>query len=396
VLRRVYDEAPISRAMLASRIGLNKSTVSSLVEDLLERKLVREMGTDSNGAGRPATLLEINPRVGAVISIEMGVDFVAAALIDFMGVVLWRKQIEADGAESQQRTMEQIHALVDESRVMCEERQLPVLGLSFALPGTVDLHEGTLIFAPNLNWHNVPFRRLFEVPGMRVYVENDANAAAVGEHLFGAAQHARDFIFVFAGVGLGGGLFLDGELHRGKGGYAGEIGHMRIPAEPYDLQCHCGKRGCWELYASQESILRRVREASGQTTKDGQAWSLKLIKQTADGGDTNAARALAEAGTSLGIGIAALVNVLDPEKVIIGGPVSMAGDHLLPAVIESVRQHGVREIVAQVEISLSAFGPDASVIGAAAVVVNDILMNPSQTAKEVMAGIVVSRKVVSP
>lgn len=387
VLRRVYDEAPISRAMLASRIGLNKSTVSSLVEDLLERNLVRETGTDPKGAGRPATLLEINPRVGAVISIEMGVDFVAAALIDFMGVVLWRKQIEADAAESQQRTMEQIHALVDESRATCRRQNLPVLALSFALPGTVDLQEGALIFAPNLNWHNVPFRRLFETPGMKVYVENDANAAAVGENLFGAAQGARDFIFVFAGVGLGGGLFLNGELHRGKGGYAGEIGHTRIPAEPYDLQCHCGKRGCWELYASQESIIRRVRESSGPATQDGRAWNLTLITQAADSGDANARRALAEAGTSLGIGIAALINVLNPEKVIIGGPVSMAGEHLLPAVIESVRLHGMQEIVAQVEISLSAFGPDASVIGAAAVVVNDILMNPSQTAKEVMEGI---------
>jgi predicted NBD/HSP70 family sugar kinase len=312
-----------------------------------------------------------------------------------MGVVLWRKQIEADAAEMQQRTMEQIHALVDESRASCGERQLPVLGLSFALPGTVDPHEGALIFAPNLNWHNVQFRNLFETPGMRVYVENDANAAAVGEHLFGAAQHTRDFIFVFAGVGLGGGLFLNGELHRGKGGYAGEIGHMRIPAEPYELQCHCGKRGCWELYANQASIIRRVQESSGPGAVGDPPLSLKLIKQAADGGDMNAARALAEAGRSLGIGIAALVNVLNPEKVIIGGPVSMAGEHLLPAIVESVRLHGMQEIVAQVEISLSAFGPDASVIGAAAVVVNDILMNPSQTAKEVMEGIVMSTNVVS-
>jgi predicted NBD/HSP70 family sugar kinase len=279
--------------------------------------------------------------------------------------------------------------------VICGERQLPVLGLSFALPGTVDPSEGTLIFAPNLNWHNVRFRDLFQVPGMKVYVENDANAAAVGEHLFGAAQHARDFIFVFAGVGLGGGLFLNGELHRGKGGYAGEIGHTRIPVEPYELQCHCGKRGCWELYANQASIIRRVLEATGPGAPGSQPLNLKLIKQAADGGDKIAARALAEAGRSLGIGIAALVNALNPEKVIIGGPVSMAGEHLLPAIIESVRQHGMQEIVAQVEISLSAFGPDASVIGAAAVVVNDILMNPNQTAKEVIEGIVMSTNAVS-
>jgi glucokinase-like ROK family protein len=397
VLRRVYDEAPISRAQLASKTGLNKSTISRLVEDLLDRRLIREVGMDSAGAGRPATLLEINARVGALVGVELGVDFVVAAVIDFLGSVLWRKQISTDPGQPQQQTLTQIDGLVQEAQLICRDRGLAVLGLSLAVPGTVDRKAGMLIFAPNLNWRNVPLRELFSEGDVRVYVENDANAAAVGEHLFGGAQQSQNFVFVFAGVGLGGGLFLNGELYRGSGGYAGEIGHTPILAEPYGADCQCGMRGCWETYANQAAVLDRLSAEAAKGGRDGgpmiapaEAQSaprtIAGITQAADAGDRQAAEALAAAGRALGIGMAGLINVLNPEKIIVGGPISMAGGHLLPFINESVRAHGLGEIVSQTEISLSAFGPDASVIGAAAVVIDDILQNPKLVEKEVMAG----------
>lgn len=401
VLRRVYDEAPISRAQLASKTGLNKSTISRLVEELLDRRIIREMGMNTAGAGRPATLLEINSRVGAVIGVELGVDFVALAVVDFLGSVLWRRQNSADPAQSQQQTLDQIEALVREAQGVCRDRDLPVLGLSLAVPGTVDQKAGKLIFAPNLNWRNVPFREIFAASNLRVYVENDANAAAVGEHLFGGAQQSQNFVFVFAGVGLGGGLFLNGQLYRGGGGYAGEIGHTPILAEPYGAECQCGMHGCWERYANQASVFSRL-DARGDTPSAGDSRrapdtdpetalpTIARIKEAAEAGDREAAEALAAAGRALGIGMAGLINVLNPEKIIVGGPISMAGGHLLPSIIESVRAHGLQEIVSQTEISLSAFGPDASVIGAAAVVIDDILTNPKLVEKEVMAGSLLS------
>jgi glucokinase-like ROK family protein len=395
VMRLVYGEAPLSRSQLAVKTGLNKSTISSLVQDLLERRLVHETGMNSNGAGRPATLLEVNPNVGAVIGIELGVDFVAAALIDFVGRILWRKQISADPAGSEQDTLGQTRVLVEETRGVARSRDLPILGLSFSIPGTVDLEAGVLIFAPNLRWHNVPFRKLFESDELRVFIENDANAAAVGEHLFGVAQRVEDFIFVFAGVGLGGGLFVNGRLYRGKGGYAGEIGHVSILAEPFQLECHCGNAGCWETYANQASIIRRVQThlsgAPGSLVaslmeEQKSPLSIAIIKQAADRGDDVARASLAEAGAAMGLGFAGLVNIFNPQKIILGGPISMAGDHLMPAIMETVQQHAMNEIVAQTEIHLSAFGPDASLIGAAAVVVDDILTNPMRVGKEVMPG----------
>jgi len=395
VLRLIYRSAPLSRAQLAAKTGLNKSTISSLVEDLLERHLIHEVGTNSNGAGRPATLLQVNASAGAMVSVELGVDFVTAALIDFVGTILWRTQISVEAAESRETTVLQILALVEETVAVSRARALPVLALSFAIPGTVDLEQGVLIFAPNLNWRNVSFREIFATTALKVYVENDANAAAVGEHLFGGAQHVKDFVFVFAGVGLGGGLFLNDRLYRGKGGYAGEIGHTAIMAEPLQLECHCGNLGCWETYANQGSILRRVqagldaaRGGAGLIptlmSKQHAPLSIAVIKQAADAGDSQAVDALAAAGTAMGIGIAGLINVLNPEKIILGGPLSVAGEHMLPSIVESVRRHSMQEIAAQTEIALSTFGPDASVMGAAAVVVDDILTNPTQVAKEVM------------
>ncbi len=390
VLKLIYKQAPLSRAQLATRTGLNKSTISSLVEDLIERGLIHETGVNSVGAGRPATLLEIDAHVGAVIAVELGVDFVAVGLTDFAGNMVWRKNIPADPAESQAETMGEIRRLIEATLEESRERGMRVLGLSFSIPGTVDLEQGVLIFAPNLNWHNVGMRDEFGDMGVKVYIENDANAAAIGEHLFGAAQNVKDFVLVFAGVGLGGGLYLNDQLYRGVGGYAGEIGHTPIRAEPLGQQCHCGNRGCWETYANQSSIIERVKAKldSGceslmrNRIEEQQApLSLGMIKEAAEAGDRVALEALAEVGSAMGSGFAGLANIFNPEKIVLGGPVSTAGTFLMPTILEGVKQYAMSEIAAQTEISLSAFGPDASLIGAAAVVVDDILANPTQVRK---------------
>ncbi len=387
VLRMIHNNAPLSRAQLAARTGLNKSTVSSLVEELLERKLIHEIGLNSVGTGRPATLLEINSRAGCIIGVELGVDFVAVVLTDFVGAILWRAQEAADPTESLEETLSQTLVLVNKAIAASRNINFSLIGIGLSIPGTVNLDEGTLIFAPNLNWHDIPIREIFSKPtGLRVYLENDANAAAVAEHLFGAARQSTDFLFVFAGVGIGGGLFLNGKLYRGKNGYAGEIGHSPIKAEPADVLCHCGNRGCWETYVNQASILERIRDRmdghrdsvlANLMEQQHAPLSISLIRQAADAGDQQALDSMSEAGTAMGQGFANLINIFNPEKIILGGPLSIAGNYLLPAIRETVREHSLPEIDQQVEINLSTFGTDASLIGAVAIVVDDILSNPT-------------------
>jgi glucokinase-like ROK family protein len=387
VLRLINTQPPISRAQLAVITGLNKSTVSSLVDELLECNLIHETGSNTGGAGRPATLLEMNPQAGSIIGVELGVDFVSVAVTDFLGNILWRRHEETDPTENHEKVINQTLRIVKEAMTTGKRKNYKFFGLGLATPGTVDLNEGVLIFAPNLHWRNVPFVKIFaEQTKLKVFVENDANAAAIAEHLFGTARQCQDFLFVFAGVGIGGGLFLNGKLYRGKNGYAGEIGHSPIMAEPTQTVCHCGNRGCWETYANQYSIIQRIqaRLEVKRTSiipqlmaAQNSALNIPLIKQAADAGDLEAIDSFTEAGHAMGQGFAGLINIFNPEKVILGGPLSIAGEYLLPAIKETVTRHSLPEIIQQAEVLLSPFGPDASLIGAIAIVADDVLSHPA-------------------
>lgn len=387
VLRLIHTKAPISRAQIAVITGLNKSTVSSLVEELIERGLVYETGINSTGMGRPATLLEINPEAGCIIGVDIEVNSVSVAVTDFLGNVFWRRNTEIDSSLDQEKITGRTLAIIKEAMVMIGEKNLRCLGMGISIPGTVDIEHGVLIFAPNLQWRNVPLRKIYsEQTGLKVFIENDANAAAIAERLFGMARTSTDFIFVFAGAGIGGGLFLNGNLYRGKNGYAGEIGHFPIMAEPLQNPCHCGNLGCWETYANQDSIIKRAQiniEAQRSSfipklmMEQNAPLSISIIKQAADLGDEGAIRAFAESGHAMGQGLAGLINIFNPERIILGGPLSTAGQHLLVSIKDSVLHHSMSEIGQQAEVVLSSFGADASLIGAIAIVLDDVLSNPS-------------------
>lgn len=384
VLRYLRTSEPLSRARLASLTGLNKTTVSSLVEELAGRGLVREMGLDNSGSGRPAMLLAPNPGAGLIVGVALGVDFISVILADFVGEIQWRRLQAVDPAESQETMIQRTLGIVKQAMEIGQSR---LLGLGIATPGTVDVDEGFLIFSPNLQWHNVAYRQIFQdETGLRVLVDNDANAAALAEHLFGAARHAHNFVNIFAGVGVGGGLFLNGELYRGAGGFAGEIGHTNFMLEHYRRPCRCGSRGCWETSVAQDSVVERVRTrlAVGRNSlvsqlmaEQGVPLGLPIILEAARAGDGQSLEALSETGALLGLGIANLISTFNPELVILGGPLSEAGEYLLPPIREAIQNTVLPEISEQAEIVLSPFGGDASVVGAVALVVDAILSKPS-------------------
>jgi glucokinase-like ROK family protein len=392
VLRYLHEGAPLSRAGLASLTGLNRTTVSSLVEELLDRGLVREIGLDASAGGRPATLLELNSQAGGIVGVELGVDFVAVALSNLAGQILLRRFEEADPAEGQDAVIAQTLRLVDEVIAARQPADCRLLGIGLATPGTVNIQDGVLVFSPNLQWRMVPFGQIFhEHTGLPVIVDNDANAAAVGEHLFGVARQIDDFVLIFAGVGIGGGLFLRGELYRGASGYAGELGHTNFMVEGYRPPCRCGNRGCWETFINQYSAVERMRArlevgrnslVSRLVAERKAPLSMPLIVEAADAGDLEAQEALGETGYLIGLGVANLVNIFNPELVVLGGPATVAGKYFLPAIEQAVRKTALPEIGQQAQVLVSAFGPDTSLIGAAALVVEAILANPSSVAKQ--------------
>lgn len=388
VLRCLQDSAPLSRSQLAEVTGLNKTTVSSLVEELFELTLVHEVGLDTSRGGRPARLLDLNPRAGYVIGVELGVDFISVLVSDFVGTVIWRTHIDTDPENPKDELIGLLLEAIDEARTVDAVQGANILGIGMALPGMVDVRNGILLFSPNLQWRNVDLRHIVQShTNLPVLVENDANAAAIGEHLFGIAHRVHDFVFVVVHIGLGAGLFLNGNLYRGAGGIAGEIGHTSITTDR-GRPCRCGNRGCWETFGNQYSLEERVRALLEvgheslipelQSANDEAALTPALIAEAASQGDSVALEALDETGRMIGLGIANLINIFNPNLVVIGGTMSDAGEHLLPAIDAVIKERTLIEMQQQVEVKLSAFGANASVMGAVALVVRTTLLQPTR------------------
>jgi N-acetylglucosamine repressor len=325
---------------------------------------------------------------------ELGVDFISVVLTDFIGNILWQKTEDLDPDKEVDSIIEKSLCIIKEAMAECHERNLRILGLGLAVPGIVDIKEGILVLAPNLNWHNVPLRKICEEStGLPVFVDNDANAAAIGEHLFGVGRQAGDFIFVYIGSGIGGGLFLKNELYRGKNGFAGEFGHAPIISNSFQTPNYENNNLDWETQACQNSIFQRVQASlqAGRTSilpslmqERKTSLSISLIKEAAEAGDRVSLDALANTGQAIGVGIANLINTFNPEKVILGGSLSSVGNFLLPSIKASAEKLSFPEISEHVEIVNSRFGENACVIGAISLVVNDILSNPTHAQKEVM------------
>jgi len=384
ILNCLRERAPLSRAQLAEITGLNKTTVSSLVRQLLQHHFVREIGYGPSSSGRPGVLLELNPHAGSIIGLEIGVDFILLLLTDFKAQTLWRWE-ERNGSDKRpERVIQRASDIIERAFAQSRQLGLSVLGLGVGIPGLVDVTTGIVLFAPNLQWHDVPLEqeltKRFPIP---VLIDNDANTAALGEKYFGVAQASKNFIYLSAGVGLGGGIFIGDELYRGQRGYAGEVGHMTIVEN--GLLCNCGSRGCLETLVSQTAVLNRVRQA----VERGQASSVAAngdigfaqVLRAAEAGDAVARTALEETGQSLGVGVANLVNAFNPEIVVLGGILSRAGEFILPLVEKTLRERLLCQEYEQVQVKISAHGFDACAVGGVALVLNNIMRQESLAAQ---------------
>jgi glucokinase-like ROK family protein len=385
VLKTIRLHAPLSRAEVAKSTGLNRSTVSKIINALLERKLVQETILQSDRIGRPGLLLELNPSGGFAIGLELGVDFISMVVTDFLANVLWRQRLKSDARDSIDTILESAYRMTEEGLQKGYALNLHPLGIGLGIPGLVDLRHGELMFAPNLGWRNIPLTKLwrqrFNLP---VFVDNDAKAAAVGEYYFGTAQGVNNFIFLNAGVGLGAGIMINGELFRGSHGFSSEVGHMIM--NPEGELCGCGKRGCWETQVSPRAVIRRFRETLRQgvpstvllaADNDMDNIVFETIVNAAKKGDHAALIAMQEVGEQLGLGIANLVNIFNPKMVILGSELNYASELLLPVVREVVKKYAMPLETQDLIISASAHGLDACVMGAIALVLDDILHEPN-------------------
>jgi glucokinase-like ROK family protein len=389
IMHHLRENPSTSRATLATMTGLNKTTVSSLVRELIERRFVHEVGYESGGTGRPAVLLELNPGAGCIASCEIGVDFISVVSADFAPEILWRHQEPINPDLGQRAIIDRALVLLRKAVDVGRDQCSVLFGLAVGVPGLVDQTTGTLLFAPNLKWENLPLgtilRERFDVP---VFVGNEANMAALGEQYFGAAQGYDEVLYISAGVGLGGGLVRGGRLVEGVTGTAAEFGHMTM--DPEGELCNCGNRGCWETQVSQRALFHHVRQAleDGQssllqemTHGDLDQLTVPIVTDAARSDDLVALKALNQVGHDLGVGIASLVNALNPELVVFGGILSVAGEFLLPVVNGEMRRRALRWNREATDVVLARHGFDACVVGGVATVYEAVLAQPSSAVK---------------
>lgn len=383
ILRSLWAEKSISRARLAEVTGLNKTTVSSLVRELAEAGFVRDTGVYAHGAGRPSLLLELNPDAGVILVAELRADSFTTVLADFNTRIIWRQDALFKQPHDVATSLEQVRLVINAA--VHEAGNRPPLALVLGVPGLVDVRQGRLLFAPTLGWREVDLAVWAQThfSNISFFVNNEATMAALGEQFFGAAAGHSDVLYISAGAGLGGGLVRGGEIADGATGFAGEFGHMRM--QPDGVICSCGKRGCWETLANHRALLEHVRTAinsgqpsmlSSRVADSLDQSTISVVAEAARAGDTVALGALQAVGTALGIGIANLVNALNPEQVVFGGTLAVAGDLLLPVIRRTVVEEALTWPAQAASIVLAAHGADACLIGGIALAYQHVLENP--------------------
>src|SRR4051812_35850076 len=363
VLETVRERGAVSRAEIARRTGLARSTVSSLVGELQRNGLVVESedGTASSQGGRPPVLLTLDPAAGAVIGIHLDHPLVRVAVADLDHTIRGEAYRELDVDHDALTGLDIAAELIDE---LLEETGIPrahVLGAGAAIAGPVD-HRGRVGSSTIMpSWVGldvaVELERRLKVP---VHVDNDANLGALAEWVLGAGRDASDLAYLMLSSGIGAGLILGGRLYRGANGTAGEIGHVLV--DDQGPLCRCGNRGCLETYAGAHALLELLGRAHG-------ALDVQAMVEMASAGDPACQRVIADAGRTVGVAVAALCNQFNPERVVVGGELAATGDLLLEPLRDAVRRYALPAAADAVTIVPAELGDRAEVLGALVLVV---------------------------
>lgn len=381
VVQHVAERGTVSRAELARLTRLAKGTVSTHVLELLRLELLVELGTQADGrVGRPHTALALHGERHCGVGLEINVDYLAVSVVDLLLRARFHRVEAIDNRDvSHHVVLDRAARLLRSALDAAAVEGLSPAGIATAVPGTIDQERGVLLVAPNLGWRDVAVAtelatRLIPL-AVPVLVDNEANLAALGELWLGIGGECGDYIHVFGEIGVGGGIVVDGALFRGAHGFAGEIGHVVV--DPDGEACLCGGKGCLERVAGQEAILRAAGLPSTSATRLGQSGNATDdLVALLEGNDARAHAAVRRAAEALGIGLAGVVNVLDPDTIVLGGVYAPIAPWLAGTLKDRLSTQVMSARSRPVEVRQSALGADGAVRGAAALVVDRVLAAP--------------------
>jgi predicted NBD/HSP70 family sugar kinase len=366
VLDALRSHGRTSRAELARVTALSRTTVSGLVNDLIERGLIVEHGAASGSQpGRPGVLLSLNSAAGTALAFDFGHTHLRVAIADLASNILAEEELELDVDRSALAALDSAAELADKVLSSAGVSWEGVIGAAMGLPGPIDDETGVVgssVILPG--WAGLrPVEEIERRIGLHVTVDNDANLAVLGEARFGAARGAGDVIYVKVSSGIGAGIMLGGRLHRGVSGSAGEFGHVLV--DPDGTICRCGNRGCLETVAASGTVVELLRRSHGEQL------TVADVLARAAAGDAGPRRALLDAGRAVGQALANLSNVTNPERIVIGGELGGPGTPLLEGVEDSLTRYALPAALDALTVVGGQLGVRAEVLGALSLVIGD-------------------------
>jgi predicted NBD/HSP70 family sugar kinase len=385
VIEALSQRGVASRAEIARITGLSRSTVSSLVTDLQRAGLVTERAADAPSevgqVGRPPVLIALDRSAGAVVGVDFGHSHIAVAVADLSHTVLAETWESIDVDHNSVEGMDTAARMVEQALTEAEVDRAQVLGVGMGMPGPIS-GDRQVVGSPSIlpSWVGinaaVEMERRLSLP---VRVENDANLGALAEWMWGAGRGFSDIAYIKASSGVGAGLVVGGRLHRGVGGTAGEIGHTHFRDEG-DV-CRCGNRGCVETVARTDVITSSISVGRGREL------TVAEVIDLARAGDPPAQRVIGDAGRYIGVAVANLCNLLNPQRVIVGGELSVAGEVLLGPLSDSLSRYAIPTAASDVSVVTGELGKRAEVMGALALVLREPEQGLSSTVAQAVGSV---------
>lgn len=385
ILNLVRQERTLSRTDIARRTRLSRSTVSTIVSELIEEGWVAECGTGKSRGGRRPILLAFNYQAGYVLGIGAGATHLLALVTDLDAKILAQIERPFDAAEGPQTGLPAIASIGQDCLDQAGIEASQLIGVGVGVPGPLDFQKGTIVAPPIMpGWSGIPVReQLQEALKAPVYLDNDANLGALGERHYGAGRGLDNLAYIKIATGVGCGLIIDGTIYHGQSGAAGEIGHVTIDEE--GPPCKCGSYGCLEAMVGGPAIAQRAMMAieAGQPTILAESISngrltAQDVDRAARQGDQLSQQLFRTAGRLVGIAVADVINLLNPGRVIIGGGVSQAGELILESLRETANQRSMRAAIGSADIVQAQLGRLSTALGAVALVLEETFRSPAR------------------